>query len=89
MFCEPALSTMFSTHPSEKKLSVSMRESPLREIEEIAARERKKAREIVDLIMEWSVARLREAGSVNRLLRLGIRLPDGPPRGPRTSRTGR
>jgi len=72
---------------SRAPLSVSLRENLLKEIEEFAARERKKSREIVELILEWSVARLREAGSVNRLLRCRIRLPDGPPRGPRTSRT--
>ena len=74
---------------SRAPLSVSMRESLLREIEGFAARERKKSREIVELILEWSVARLREAGSVNRLLCCGVRLPDGPPPGPRTSRSKR
>ena len=74
---------------SRAPLSVSMRESLLREIEGFATRERKKSREIVELILEWSVARLREAGSVNRVLRCVIRLPDGPPRGPRTYRSER
>lgn len=46
-------------------LSVPLRESLLRQIEEFAARERKKSREIVELILEWSVARLGEAGSVH------------------------
>jgi len=72
---------------SRVPLCVSMRESLLKEIEGFAAGERKKSREIVELILEWSVARLREAGSVNRLLRCRIRLPDIPLRGPRTSRT--
>jgi len=66
-----------------------MRESLLRELEEFAARERKKPREIVELILEWSVARLGEAGSVNRLLQCVIHLPDGPKPGPRNSRTER
>jgi hypothetical protein len=47
---------------SRAPLSVSMRESLLREIEGFATRERKKSREIVELILEWSVARLQEAG---------------------------
>lgn len=64
-------------------LCVSIRESMLKEIDRFAAGERKKSREIVELILEWSVARLREAGSVNRLLRYRIRLPEGPSRGPR------
>jgi len=72
---------------SRVPLCVSIRESLLKEIEGFAAGERKKSREIVELILEWSVAHLREAGSVNRLLRYRIRLPEGPPRGPRTSRT--
>lgn len=74
---------------SRAPLSVPMRESLLREIEGFAARERKKAREIVELILEWSVARLREAGSLNRVLQCVIRLPDSPPPGSRTSRTER
>ena len=74
---------------SRAPLSVSLRESLLREIEGFAAGERKKSREIVELILEWSVARLREAGSVNRLLRCRIRLPDGPSRSPRNSPTAR
>jgi hypothetical protein len=71
---------------SRAPLSVSMRESLLREIEGFATRERKKSREIVELILEWSVARLQEAGSVNRLLCCRIRLPEGPAPGLRTSR---
>lgn len=67
---------------SRAPLSVSLRESLLKEIEELAARERKKPREVVELILEWSVARLREAESVNRLLRCRIRLPESSPRGP-------
>jgi len=72
---------------SRAPLSVSLRESLLREIEGFAARERKKSREIVELILEWSVARLQEAGSVNRVLQCVIRLPEGPSRSPRDSRT--
>jgi hypothetical protein len=67
---------------SRVPLCVSIRESLLKEIEGFAAGERKKSREIVELILEWSVARLQEAGSVNRLLRCGIRLPEGPSRSP-------
>ncbi len=65
-------------------LSVSLREGRLKEIEEFATRERKKFRETVELILELSVAQLREAVSVNRLLRCSVRLPDGPLRGLRT-----
>lgn len=68
---------------SRVPLCVSIRESLLKEIEAFAAGERKQSKEIVELILEWSVVRLREAGSVNQLLRYRIRPPEGPLSGPR------
>ncbi len=50
---------------------------PVREVvwiglKHLAERERKKVSEITELTLEWSVERLREAGSTNRLMRCGI-----------------
>jgi hypothetical protein len=47
--------------------------------------ERKKLNETTELILGWSVERLAKAGSLNRLLRCGIHLADGLPRGLRDS----
>jgi len=67
-------------------LSVPVREALWKELGGVAARERKKLREITELLLEWGVARLREAGSVNQLLRCGIRLPESAPCGLRNPR---
>jgi hypothetical protein len=64
---------------SKAPLSVPVREAFRTELDRVAAGERKKVSEITELILEWSVARLVEAGSVNRLLQCGIHLPDGVP----------
>ena len=61
---------------SKAPLSVPVREALRTELDRVAAGERKKVSEITELILEWSVARFVEAGSVNRLLRCGIHLPD-------------
>ena len=66
-------------------LSVSVREALRTELERVAAGERKKLSEIAKLILEWSVSRLDEAGSLNRLMECGIYLPDGLPRQPRST----
>ena len=70
-------------------MSVPLREDLLKEIAEFAARERKRTREVIVVILEWSVARMREVGSVNRLLRCEARLRDGPPQGVGSSRRER
>ena len=70
---------------SKAPLSVPVREALRTELDRVAAGERKKVSEITELILEWSVARLAEAGSVNRLLQCGIHLPDGVQRQPRTT----
>jgi len=49
-------------------------------LKHIAERERKKLSEIAELILEWSVAQLREAGSINRLLRSGLHIRGSGPR---------
>jgi hypothetical protein len=66
-------------------LSVSVREALRTELERVAAGERKKLSEITKLILEWSVSRLDEAGSLNRLLECRIYLPDGLPLQPRST----
>ena len=68
---------------SKAPLSVPVREALRTELDRVAAGERKKVSEITELILEWSVARFVEAGSVNRLLQCGIHLPDAIPHKPR------
>jgi len=62
-----------------------MREALRIELERVAARERTKVRVTTKLILEWSAKQLAEAGSLNRLLRCGIYLPDSVPRQLRTT----
>lgn len=66
-------------------LSLPVREALRTELERVATGERKKLSEITEQILEWSIERLVEAGSVNRLLQCGIHLPEGLPRQPRTT----
>lgn len=65
---------------SKAPLSVPVREAFRTELDRVAVGERKKVSEITGLILEWSVEQLVKVGSVNRLLRCGIHLPDGLPR---------
>src|SRR5438552_3868703 len=53
-------------------LSVSVREVIWMGLKQVAERERKKVSEITELTLEWSVAQLRTAGSINRLLKCKI-----------------
>jgi len=57
------------------QLSLRVRQELRREMEEFAARERRKLRNVGELLLEWSFAQLKAAGSVDRLLkyRLGKR----------------
>lgn len=70
---------------SKVPLSLPVWETFRTELERVAVGERKKLSEITELLLGWSVERLVEAGSLNRLLRCGIHLPDGLPRGLRGS----
>lgn len=65
---------------SKVPLSLPVRETFRTELERVAVGERKKLSEITEVILGWSVERLVEAGSLNRLLQCGIHLPDGLPR---------
>lgn len=56
-------------------LSVQVRESIWNGFKQIAEQERRKTNEVVVDVLEWSVARLIEAGSLPRLLGSRIDLP--------------
>lgn len=56
-------------------LSVQVRESIWKGFKQIAERERRKINEVVVDVLEWSVARLIEAGSLPRLLARRIDQP--------------
>ena len=58
-------------------LSVQVRESIWKGFKQIAEQERRKINEVVVDVLEWSVARLIEAGSLPRLLGSRIDLPGG------------
>jgi hypothetical protein len=55
--------------------------------ERIAAREDQRLSKITEIVFEWSVQQLTEAGSVTRLLQCGIHLPEKTPVPPRLHRT--
>lgn len=57
---------------SKVPMSLSVREAIWMGLKQVAERERKKPNEITEVVLEWGVAQLREAGSINRLLRSGI-----------------
>jgi hypothetical protein len=46
-------------------LGIPVRESFLKELEQAAARERRKLSEMTERILEWSVEQLLKAGSLN------------------------
>jgi hypothetical protein len=57
-------------------LSLPVREALRRELERVAAVEGKKLSQITEEVLEWSVGRLVQAGSLSRLLECGIHLPE-------------
>lgn len=58
-------------------LSVSVRESVWKGFKALAEQERRKINEVAVDVLEWSVARLIDAGSLPRLLGSRIDLPSG------------
>ncbi len=62
------------------QISVRVRQALRSELEEFAARERRKlgnlGEVILEVILEWAFEQLKVAGSTERLLKYKIRLPD-------------
>lgn len=53
-------------------LSLRVRQALRTEMEEIAARERRTLGNLGELLLEWSVAQLKVAGSMDRLLKVAL-----------------
>lgn len=60
------------------QISLRVRQALRAELEEIAARERRKLGNLGELVLEWGYEQLKEAGSTERLLQCRIRLPEEP-----------
>ena len=67
------------------QISLRVRQALRTELEQMAARERRKLGNLGELVLEWGFEQLREAGSTERLLQCRLRLPEEPtqPRGGR------
>jgi hypothetical protein len=57
------------------QISVRVRQALRTELEEFAAREKRKLGNIGELILEWGFEQLKAAGSTERLLKYKIRPP--------------
>ncbi len=58
------------------QLSLRVRQALRAELEEFAARERRKLDNLGELLVEWGYEQLKEAGSTERLLDCRIRVPE-------------
>ncbi len=58
------------------QISLRVRQALRTELEEFAARERRKLGNLGELVLEWGYEQLKEAGSTERLLQCRIRLPE-------------
>jgi len=65
------------------QISLRVRQALRTELEEFAARERRKLGNITELILEWAFEQLKTAGSTERLLKYKIR-PSGSSSGRRS-----
>jgi hypothetical protein len=54
------------------QISVRVRQDLRRDLEEIAARERRKLGNVVETLLEWAYEQLKAAGSTEKLLRFKI-----------------
>jgi len=54
------------------QLSLRVRRTLRAELEEVAARERRKLGNVGEVLLEWACEQLRAAGSTERLLKYGI-----------------
>ena len=57
------------------QISLRVRQSLRADLEEFAARERRKLGNLTELILEWAFEQLKTAGSTDRLLKYKIRPP--------------
>ena len=55
------------------QLSLRVRQALRAELEEFAARERRKLGNVAEVILEWGFVQLKAAGSIDRLLKYKIR----------------
>ena len=55
------------------QLSLRVRQALRAELEEFAARERRKLGNVAEVILEWRFEQLKAAGSIDRLLKYKIR----------------
>lgn len=60
------------------QISLRVRQALRMELEQIAARERRKLGNLGELVLEWGFEQLKEAGSTERLLQCRLRLPEEP-----------
>jgi hypothetical protein len=60
------------------QISLRVRQALRAELEKFAARERRKLGPLSEVILEWGFEQLKAAGSIERLLKYKIRLPDAP-----------
>ena len=58
------------------QMSLRVRQALRSELEEFAARERRKLGNLGELVLEWGYEQLKEAGSTDRLLQCRIRFPE-------------
>jgi len=63
------------------QISIRVRQALRTELEEFAAREKRKLGNIGELILEWGFEQLKAAASTERLLKCKILLPDTALRG--------
>ena len=64
------------------QISLRVRQALRSELEEFAARERRKLGNITELILEWAFEQLKAAGSTERLLKYKIRPATRQQKGP-------
>jgi hypothetical protein len=58
------------------QISLRVRQALRMELEQMAARERRKLGNLAELVLEWGFEQLKEAGSTERLLQCRLRLPE-------------
>jgi hypothetical protein len=69
------------------QISLRVRQALRMELEQIAARERRKLGNLGELVLEWGFEQLKEAGSTERLLQCRLRLPEEPMEPPAARRS--
>jgi hypothetical protein len=62
------------------QVSLRVRQALRAELEEFAARERRKLGNIAELILEWGFEQLKNAGSIEKLMKYRIRRKTAPPK---------